>query len=134
MCQAQTTFFSDNFSNGSTTNGLSVVGGTRIASSTSYDFASTKTVVVNMVPNFLHINLSATTSSGFLEGAALFSTNQISLNTAGDYIEIAIVFTNSANTLFTGTATGSALWLGLFNSGSTFGVQNELAGSRRTTR
>jgi hypothetical protein len=124
MCQAQTTtFFSDNFSNGSTTNGLSVPGGTPTASSTSYDFASTKTSASTLVPNLLHMTLTSTTSSGFIETAALFSTNPISLNANGDYIEIAVVFTNSANTIFSGTANGNTLNIGLFNSGSTYGVQ-----------
>jgi hypothetical protein len=126
MCQAQpTTFFSDNFSNGSTTNLLSVPSGTPVASSTSYDFASTKNTVPSctIAPNLLHMTLGAATTSGFGEAQALFSTNPISLNSPGDYIEIAVVITNSANTIFSGTSTGGALWLGLFNSGSTYGVQ-----------
>ncbi|HTR40440.1 MAG TPA: hypothetical protein VMH87_02330 [Pseudomonadales bacterium] len=123
MCHAQTTFFSDNFSHGSTTNGVSIPGGTPTASSTSYDFASTKTSASTIVPNLLHMTLTATTSSGFLETEALFATNPVSLNVPGDYIEIAVVITNSANTIFSGTANGNTISLGLFNSGSTFGVQ-----------
>jgi hypothetical protein len=125
MCQAQTTFFSDNFSNGSTTNGISTPGGTPTASSTSYDFASTKNTSGNctIVPKLLHMTLSAATTSGLVEAQALFATNPVSLNVIGDYIDIAVVLTNTSNTIFNGTGNGSALWLGLFNSGSTFGVQ-----------
>src|SRR5487761_2035598 len=39
------TFFTDNFSNGSTTNGPSLPGGTAAASFTSYDIASTKNTI-----------------------------------------------------------------------------------------
>lgn len=137
--QAQTTFFSDNF-NSSTTNQISTPGGTPAASSTSYDVASTKGTSVTLVPHDLHLALTAATSSGFLEVQALFATNAISLNSSNDYIDIAVVFTNSAGTIFNNVNTGSALWLGLFNSGSSFGVVTNwpvpfaaLAGSGLTT-
>lgn len=119
--QAQTTFFSDNFSS-STTNKISTPGGTPTASSTSYDIASTKGTAVTIAPNLLHLTLAATTSSGFLEAQALFTTNAISLNSSNDYMEIDVVFTNSAGSIFNNINTGSALWVGLFNSGSTYGV------------
>lgn len=118
---AQTTFFSDNFSHGSTTNQVSIPGGTATASSTSYDAASSKTSVTPMSPNLFSCRLSAVTGSGYWEEQALFATNGIGLNSAGDYIDLAIVFTNSQNSLFPGSA--SPLWIGLFNSGSAFGVQ-----------
>ena len=61
-CQAQVVnafMFSDNFSNGSTTNGLSTPGGTPAASSTSYDIASTKNTAgfCTMAPNLFHMTL-----------------------------------------------------------------------------
>jgi autotransporter-associated beta strand protein len=118
---SQTTFFSDNFSNGSTTNKISTPGGTPTASSTSYDFASSKLVLPQLAANFLLCRLSTNTSSGYWEAQALFSTNAIGLNAAGDYLDVAITFTNSQNTLFTGS--GSPVWIGLFNSESSFGVQ-----------
>jgi hypothetical protein len=122
LCRAQTTFFTDNF-NGSTTNQISIAGGTPTASSTSYDLASTKTVGATIGPNLLHLTLSSgATSSGFLEAQALFAAKPVNLNVVGDYIEIDVVFTNSAGSLFSATATGSSLDLGLYNSGSTFGV------------
>src|SRR5580704_2982685 len=84
VSRAQTTFFTDNFSNGSTTNQVSIPGGTPTASSTSYDIASTKGTVVTIAPNLLHMTLGAATSSGFLEAQALFATNAISLNASND--------------------------------------------------
>ena len=124
MCQAQITFFTDNFSS-STTNKVSVPGGTPAASSTSYDIASTKTSVTTIGPNLLHLTLSTGTTSGFFEAQALFSTNPISLNVVGDYLDIAVVFTNTAGTIFSG-GTASAIWLGLYNSDSTYGVQTNV--------
>jgi hypothetical protein len=124
LCHAQTIFFSDNFSNGSTTNQISTPGGTATASSTSYDFAATKNALsaTFIQPNDLRLALATATSSGFIEYQALFATNPVSLNVVGDYIEIDVVFTNTTDTIFDGTATGSSLDLGLFNSGSTYGT------------
>ncbi|HEY1787645.1 MAG TPA: immunoglobulin domain-containing protein [Verrucomicrobiae bacterium] len=127
MCHAQTTFFSDNFSNGSTTNGVSTPGGTATASFTSYDIASTKNTIgyTFIQPNDLRLMLSTNTSSGFLEAQALFTTNPVELNVTGDYIDIAIVFTNTMGTVLGPSAsTSSALWLGLFNSSSAPGTAN----------
>src|SRR5579871_4073197 len=114
--QAQTTFFSDNFSNGSTTNKISIAGGTPSASSTRYDFGSGKTASPVLAANELSCKLSSATTSGYWEAQALFATNPITLITPGDYLNLTIVFTNSQNALLTGTA--SPLWIGLYNSGS----------------
>ena len=117
---AQTTFFSDNFANGSTTNKVSTPGGTATASSTSYDFASSKTSVTTIAPNLLSCRISSATTSGYWEAQALFTANPVGLNAAGDYIDLAIVFTNSQGTLLTGA--NSPLWIGLLNSASSPGV------------
>jgi hypothetical protein len=124
--RSQTTFFSDNFSNGSTTNKLSVPGGTPTASSTSYDVASTKNTIsaCSINPNDLRLSLAAATSSGFWDAQALFATNAISLNAVNDYVDVAITFTNTMGTVLGPSAsTTSAIWLGLFNSGSSYLVQ-----------
>ena len=121
-----TTFFYDDFSTGSTTNGLSVRGGSPTASYTSYDIASTKPTIpgtngVTIAPHDLKLALGASTASGFLEAQALFvtnspgATNAIALAQIGDYIDVQVVFTNTYGTLLQGGA--SALWLGLYNSG-----------------
>src|ERR1035437_6869484 len=74
--------FNDNFSNGSTTNGLSIRGGSPTASYTSYDIASPKNTIpgangVAIAPNDLRLALSGPTTSGFLEAQALFVTNSV---------------------------------------------------------
>jgi autotransporter-associated beta strand protein len=129
--QAQTTFFSDNFTHGSTTNGLSIPGGTPTASSTSYDFASSKNCTASTIgANLLHCVLNSATTSGYWEAQALFAmpSNAVSLNAPGDYIELAIVFTNSLGTLANGVS--SELWVGLYNSGAGPGATNPpVAGS-----
>jgi len=135
---AQTTFFSDNFSHGSTTNGSSIRTGSATASATSYDIASTKASVpgtngVTIAPNLLHLALAAGTTSGFLEAQAMFATNgsPVALASVGDYIEITVVFTNSFGSMF--DSTGAPLWIGLFNSGGNLPVAGNLAQSGLTT-
>jgi len=119
--------FTDNFSNGSTTNQVSIPGGTTNASSTSYDIASVKNGLLDsfIQPNDLRLTLSTTTSSGFLEAQALFTTNPFELNASGDYIDIAIVFTNTAGTVLEPTVS-SALWLGLYSSGDNPGTETNV--------
>ncbi|HSY42660.1 MAG TPA: hypothetical protein VK811_02040, partial [Candidatus Acidoferrum sp.] len=119
LCEAQTTFFSDNFS-GSTTNLVSVRSGSPTASSTSYDIASSKNTIgySTIAPNDLHLTLSTATGSGFVDAQALFMTNgsPVALTEPGDYIELDVVFTNTGGTLLYG-GTKSALWVGLYSSG-----------------
>jgi fibronectin-binding autotransporter adhesin len=116
-------FFTDNFSNGSTTNGLSIPGGSPTASYTSYDFASSKNSTASTIgPGLLSGRLTASTSSGFWEAQVLFTTNPVTLVSAGDYIDLTIVFTNSAGTLLPGSA--SPLWIGLYNSDAAAGTTN----------
>jgi autotransporter-associated beta strand protein len=112
-----TVFFTDDFANGSTTNLLSVPGGTPTASSTSYDLASSKNVNTSTIqPGELSLHLAGTTTSGFWEAQALFTTSPVLLTTPGDNINIAVVFTNSQGTLFPGVH--SPIWIGLFSSDS----------------
>jgi len=141
---AQTTYFSDNFSNGSTTNGTSIRGGSPTASYTSYDIASTKNTFagtngVTIAPNNLHLALAAATTSGFWEAQALFvtnsgvgDTNAIVLSQPGDYIDLTVVFTNTLGTLLAG-GSKSALWIGLYNSGGNYPVAGALAQSGLST-
>src|SRR5207248_4773504 len=117
-------FFTDNFTNGSTVNGTSTPGGTPTASSTSYDIASTKNATASTISSgVLTLKLNAATTSGWVESQALFATNQVSLTAVNDYIEMTVVFTNTARTLLAG-GNASLLYLGLYNSG----------GDRKSTR
>ena len=105
-----TTYFTDNFSYGSTTNGPSIRGGDPTTSFTSYDIAASKNTIpgtngCTITPNDFHLALLAATASGFLEAQALFvtnslgGTNAIALAEPGDYIDVVVVFTNTAGLL-----------------------------------
>ncbi|HEV2434527.1 MAG TPA: autotransporter-associated beta strand repeat-containing protein [Verrucomicrobiae bacterium] len=118
------TFFTDDFSNGSTLDGVSAPGGATNASFTSYDLASSKNATVSTIgPNLLSGKLSSATTSGYWEAQALFTTNPVVMVAPGDYIDMTIVFTNSAGALLTGS-TKSAIWVGLYNSGAAPGTTN----------
>ena len=124
---AQTTFFTDTFANGSTTNGPSVPGGTPTASFTSYDIASTKSATASTIaPGDFTLRLNTSTTAGWVESQALFTTNPVALSTVGDYIDISVVFTNTPQTnassanlpvssLMVGTT--SPIYVGLYDSG-----------------
>jgi autotransporter-associated beta strand protein len=117
------TFFTDDFSSGSTLDGVSAPGGATNASLTSYDLASSKTATTSTIgPGLLRGKLSSSTTSGYWEAQALFTTNPVVMVAPGDYIDLQIVFTNSAGSLLTGTA--SPIWVGLYNSGAAPGSTN----------
>ncbi|HTV41911.1 MAG TPA: hypothetical protein VMF08_15115 [Candidatus Sulfotelmatobacter sp.] len=121
-CRAQDTFFTDTF-NGSTLDGLSIPGGTPTASFTSYDLGSGKNATTSTIgPGLLSCKLASATSSGYWEAQALFTTNAVQLVMPGDYVDLAIVFTNSQNTLLNGNV--SPIWIGLYNSGAAPGTIN----------
>ena len=109
--------FSDNFSNGSTVNQTSTPGGTPTASSTSYDFVSPKAATSTITAGDLNTTLPST-SSGFVEAQAVFTSTPLVLAHTGDYVNFTIEFENTANIANTASS-GNQLWIGLFNSGGT---------------
>lgn len=112
---AQIAVFTDNFTNGSTTNLASVPGGTTAASFTSYDIASTKaTTNCTITSGRLRLSLNSATTGGFAEAQAVFTTLPVSLNTVGDYINMTYTFMGT-NLLAGGPP--SYIWQGLYNSG-----------------
>lgn len=111
---AQYIVFTDNFSNGSTTNHTSVPGGTPFASFTSYDVAASKaaTTGTTINPSDLKIALNGATSSGLLEVQAVFTKAPITLVNVGDSINLTYIFrmTNGLPTV------AAYLGQGLYNS------------------
>ena len=106
-----TIFFSDGFTNGSTINSGTPANPT--PTNTAYEMVSSKAWVPTptVTANDLKFGIASTTSGSF-EIEALFATNVIALTQPGDYIQLAIVFTNTA-----GVLVGSgALGVGLYNS------------------
>ena len=129
---AAATIFTDNFSSGSTVNGLSVPGGTTNASFTSYDIASTKNATNLTAAGHFVLALGVGTISGGDEAQALFAATPVPLVYPDDYIECAVVFTDNGGSLLAG-GPGSALWMGLFNSGGSAPVAGGLAASGLTS-
>lgn len=129
---SQIAVFTENFTNGSTTNLTSIPGGTTTASSTSYDIASTKaTTNCTIASGRLRLTLNAATTGGFVEAQAVFTTLPVSLNAAGDYINMTYTFIGT-NLLTAGPA--SYIWQGLYNSAGSTPVSgglliNNLAGT-----
>ena len=118
---AQQTVFNDTF--GSSTVGLtSTLGGTFTASSTSYDFASGKGILslaaVGIATSSGHLGVGmVATSAAYIDGQAIFTTNQVTLAYPGDTIDVQYIFTDTTN-IFNGVAgNSSSLALGLFKSG-----------------
>lgn len=107
------TFFSDNFSAGSTLNNATPANPT--TTSTAYQIIANKAWNPNpptMVANDLKFGIAATTS-GYYQAQTLFANNPVALVLPGDYIQLTVVFTNTSGLL---TAAGQ-LGFGLFSSG-----------------
>lgn len=130
VSMGQTTIFSDDFSNGSTLNGTSTPGGTPTASSTSYDIAATKAATTGpaIAAGDLTLKLNSTTTGGFLEAQALFTSTPVTLTTMGDYINLTYVFKNTSGTVLAGGAS-SYIFNGLYNSGGSAPVAGALNNS-----
>jgi hypothetical protein len=111
---SDSTVFSDDFQNGSTINGTSSAA-TVTSDSTSYDFDSTKTGSESISSSGLEYQLSAGTTSGFVEAQAVFTSSPVTLATAGDYIDLTYTFTDTANLLAGGSSSG--IFNGLYKSG-----------------
>ena len=124
--------FSDNFSNGSTVNQTSTPDGTPTASKTSYDFVSPKAATSGITAGDLNITLPST-SSGFVETQAVFTSTPLVLSTIGDYVDFTIEFENTAGIADTASS-GNQLWIGLFNSGKIVPLTGEVgSGAGQTT-
>lgn len=128
---AQQVVFNDTFAT-STFNGASTNKGSATVSSTSYDVASGKNCTQQSISSG-HFGLEcASTSAGYVEAQAVFSRvpfTPITLQTAGDTIDIQMVFTDTTN-IFNGKATsGASLALGLFSSSGVLPVSIPTTGT-----
>lgn len=120
------TFFSDDFSNGSTL--TNATPGVPTTNSTSYELISSK--VWNPPPSIApgHLIFGITnTTGGTIEVEALFASAPIALVSAGDYIQLSVTFTDTQGLLIqTGpmdfgmyNADGVAPWGGGLNGNAT---------------
>ena len=112
VVSAQTTFFSDNFTGASTVNSATPANPT--ATSTAYEEISTKawTPTAPVIGGHLKFGFVSTTS-GNGQIQALFANSPVALFQNGDYVQLTIVFTNTAGCL---TGAGQ-LGVGLYSSG-----------------
>jgi len=110
---AQTTFFSDSFSAGST---LNQAAATPTPTSTSYQTAvGLAGATTNFSPGHLTLNFPST-SSVLGEVMGLFTNSPLTLAVVGDHLDLTVVFVNT--NILSGTDGSSAsLNIGLFNSG-----------------
>ncbi len=124
ILKAQTTFFSDNFAQGSTLNSASPAKAT--STNTAYQLISGKTwnPTPSLNPGDLKFGIGPTTSGDF-EIEALFATNAVALVQAGDYIQLTVVFTNTSGIL---TEAGQ-LGIGLYNSGQSMPIAGGMNGT-----
>jgi len=117
--------FTDNFG-ASTINQTSTPGGTPTSSFTSYDLTSPKTsTTASIAPGDLNMAL-ASSSSAFVEGAAVFTATPVVLQNTGDYIDFILEFTDTANLI--PSSTQNELGIGLFNSGGVAPITTNMTG------
>ncbi len=107
------TFFTDNFTNGSTLNSASPANPT--TTNTAYELVASKSwsPAPSLSANDLKFGIAAT-GTGYIEAQALFTTNAVALTQPGDFIQLTVVFTNTSGLL---TAAAGQLGVGLYNSG-----------------
>ncbi|HTV41908.1 MAG TPA: pectinesterase family protein [Candidatus Sulfotelmatobacter sp.] len=111
--------FYDTFQSGdlSTLNPANAAQATPTSTTTAYEIASSKNATTTTIAAGALTLSTASTSSGYTEAQALFTTAPVTLNTPGQYIEIEVTFTDTTN-VFNGFANNNEqLNLGLFNSG-----------------
>jgi autotransporter-associated beta strand protein len=110
---AQTTFFSDSFTNGST---LNQPPATPTPTNTSYQsYIGTPGGLASISPG--HLTMTNNSSSVVQEFVGLFTNSPIALSQVGDYMAISVVFVNSNNILSGSDTANSTINIGLFNSG-----------------
>jgi autotransporter-associated beta strand protein len=103
-----TTFFSDTFSGGSVVNATTNFIPT--STSASYQILSAKSQTPTpSIAGRLKYGIAASTS-GAIEMQSLFTTNPVALVAAGDYVQLSIMFTNTAGILSQAGSWGFGLY------------------------
>ena len=108
----QTTIFNDNFSSST----VGTTPGTPTSTSTGYIVASTKNAPAASISGGHYTFGLPATSSAFVETQARFGDSSVTLSGVGDYINMTVVFTDTAGILLSGK-TSSTLNVGLYDTG-----------------
>jgi hypothetical protein len=115
------TVFSDTFGSGSTINSTPTAP---TANSASYQNWSQGANPANfsIASGALHFEARNTTSV-FSEVEAQFASTPVTLATAGDYVNLTLVFTDTLGVMLSGQGGSAQLTLGLYNSGGVLPMQ-----------
>jgi autotransporter-associated beta strand protein len=131
VAMADTTFFADNFINGSTLTNATPAAPT--LHSTAYQLIGSKTWnanTISLTSGHLEFGI-ASTSSGSIEVQALFTNSPVTLSAIGDYIQMTVVFQNVGNLL---NGAGSQVAFGLYNSGQVQPIAGGLFGTETSSQ
>ncbi|HTB86112.1 MAG TPA: hypothetical protein VK742_20870 [Candidatus Sulfotelmatobacter sp.] len=120
---AQTTFFSDNFTGGSTVNAATPV--TPTLHSASYEFVGSLAEYppASVSANDLRYGITNGGGGNLCEIQALFTGNPVALSQPGDYVQLTIVYTNTTGIWAGGSGT-CEVGIGLYNSGGVYPLGN----------
>ena len=121
------TVFSDTFGSGSTINGTPTAPTVNSAAYQNWAQGANP-ANYSIASGALHFE-ARNTSSVFAEVQAQFASTPVTLTTAGDYINLTLVFTDTLNVLLSGQNASSQVDIGLYNSGGVL----PLTGSRLDT-
>ena len=116
---AQTTFFSDNFTGGSTVNAATPLAPTLHSASYEYIGSLAQYPPASVSANDLRYGITNAGSGTIVNIQALFTTTPVALSQPGDYIQLTIVYTNLSGIWAGGTGTGE-VGTGLYNSGGVY--------------
>jgi fibronectin-binding autotransporter adhesin len=125
---AQTTFFSDNFTGGSTINSGTPTAPTATAASYETISSSTWSPPGSVTAHDLRFGIPDAGGGNIAEIQALFATNAVALTEPGDYIQLTVVFTNFAGIFCAGTPI-TAVSFGLYDSGQVLPLAGGLNGT-----
>jgi hypothetical protein len=122
--------FTDDMDNGSSINNTNSngPGGTPTASYTSYDINADKGTGFNTTvnPGDLDLNFPSS-SSGFIEAQALFTSTPVTLQNVGDYVDYILEFTDTSGLLDGSAEKANELTMGLYDSGGSAPLPGNLA-------
>ncbi len=115
------TVFSDTFGSGSTINGTPTAPTATTAAYQNWSQGANP-ASYSIASGALHF-AARNTASVFSEVQAQFASTPVTLATAGDYLDLTLVFTDTSNVLLSGQNASAQLDIGLYNSSGVLPLQ-----------